>query len=115
MSKPKLTGEMAARAQVPFDDSYKELIENGGVLDKAKKLVDGRDKQQHYGPPEEFMGRLALLWTAYLRAKLNADITPFDASMMMAGLKILRLGSNPKHEDSLIDLGGYVRIGERTR
>ena len=25
----------------PFDDSYKELIENGGVLDKAKKLVDG--------------------------------------------------------------------------
>ena len=97
------------------DSSYFEAIEMGGVLEKARKLVDGRDKQEHYGPPEEFMGRLAEAWTAYLRSKLKADITPFDAAMMMANLKILRLGSNPKHEDSLIDLGGYVRIGERTR
>ena len=109
MSKPKLVGEMAARASVPFDDSYKELIENGGVLDKAKKLVDGRDEQQHYGPPEEFMGRLAKMWGGYL----GIELKPTDAALMMAILKAARLRTNPEHEDSLVDFAGYAHIYQR--
>lgn len=100
------------------DDSYKELMGDYGdspVLRKAVETVDGRDKSDHYGPPAEFMARLSQAWTAYLRRKLNADITPFDAAMMMANLKILRLGANPQHEDSLVDLAGYARIGERVK
>lgn len=99
------------------DSSYFEAIEMGGVLDRAKEIVDGRDKQSHYGTPEEFFPRLATAWTAYLRRKLRDDveITAFDSAMLMATLKILRLGTDPDHADSLDDLAGYARIGERVK
>ena len=93
------------------DSSYSELIENPGVLDKAQKLVDGRDKQSHYGPPEEFMGRLASMWGGYL----GIDLKPTDAALMMALLKAARLRTNPDHEDSLVDFAGYARIYERVK
>ena len=104
------------RAQIA-DDSYSTLIENPGVLDRAKKLVDGRDKSDHYGTPDEFFPRLAMAWTAYLspRLKDGAEVTAFDCAMLMAQLKITRLSVNPNHEDSLTDLGGYVHIGERVK
>jgi len=93
------------------DSSYSELIENPGVLDKAQKLVDGRDKSDHYGPPEEFMRRLAKMWGGYL----DQDLKPTDAAMMMALLKAARLRTNPDHEDSLVDFAGYARIYERVK
>jgi hypothetical protein len=93
------------------DSSYSELIENPGVLGKAKALVDGRDKQDHYGPPEEFMGRLAKMWGGYLGLELKAT----DAALMMALLKAARLRTNPEHEDSLVDLAGYIHIYERMK
>ena len=93
------------------DSSYFEAIEMGGVLEKARKLVDGRDKAEHYGPPEEFMGRLARMWGGYL----GMELKPGDAALMMALLKAARLRTNPEHEDSLIDFAGYARIFERVK
>lgn len=104
MPKPRDSG-------APSDSSYSELIENPGVLDKAQKLVDGRDKQDHYGPPEEFMGRLASMWGGYL----GMELKPTDAALMMALLKAARLRTNPEHEDSLVDFAGYARIYERVK
>lgn len=94
-----------------FDDSYKEKIENAGVLDRAREVVDSRDKQEHYGPPEEFMGRLAKMWGGYL----GLELKPTDAALMMALLKAARLRTNPQHEDSLVDFAGYARIYERVK
>ncbi len=93
------------------DASYSELIENSPILEKAQKLVDGRDKSEHYGPPEEFMRRLAKMWGGYL----DQDLKPTDAAMMMALLKAARLRTNPDHEDSLVDFAGYCRIYERVK
>lgn len=93
------------------DASYSELIENSPILEKAQKLVDGRDKQEHYGPPEEFMRRLAKMWGGYL----DQELKPTDAAMMMALLKAARLRTNPDHEDSLVDFAGYARIYERVK
>ena len=96
------------------DDSYKELMGDYGdspVLRKAVETVDGRDKQEHYGPPEEFMGRLASMWGGYLGMPLK----PTDAALMMALLKAARLRTNPDHEDSLVDFAGYARIYERVK
>ena len=110
MGKPKLVGEMAARAFSPkqlAESTYFDM--ENGVLDKAKKLVDGRDKQQHYGPPEEFMGRLAKMWGGYL----GIELKPTDAALMMAILKAARLRTNPEHEDSLVDFAGYAHIYQR--
>ena len=99
------------RARVRGDTSYSELIENSPILEKAQKLVDGRDKSDHYGPPEEFMRRLAKMWGGYL----DQDLKPTDAAMMMALLKAARLRTNPDHEDSLVDFAGYCRIYERVK
>lgn len=96
------------------DDSYKELMGDYGdspVLRKAVETVDGRDKSDHYGPPEEFMGRLAKLWGGYL----GMELKPTDAALMMALLKAARLRTNPDHEDSLVDFAGYARIYERVK
>ena len=93
------------------DSSYSELIENVGVLDKAQKLVDGRDKQDHYGPPEESMRRIGLIWSGIL----GVDVSAEQVALMMLGLKTARLSIDPKHEDSLVDAGGYVRILERLK
>lgn len=96
------------------DDSYKALMGDYGdspVLRKAVETVDGRDKQEHYGPPEEFMGRLASMWGGYL----GLELKPTDAALMMALLKAARLRTNPDHEDSLVDFAGYARIYERVK
>jgi hypothetical protein len=93
------------------DSSYTELIEEAGVLDRAKKIVDGRDRQQHYGPPEESMGRIAQVWSGIL----GVTITSGQVALMMAGLKLARLGADPEHADSLDDLAGYARIYERVK
>lgn len=95
----------------PFDDSYKELIEGHGVLDKAKEIVNGRDKQDNYGPPDEFVSRLAKVWGGYL----DVELRPTDAAMMMALLKACRLRTNPNHEDSLVDFAGWTMIFERVK
>ena len=83
-------------------------MENG-VLEKAKALVDGRDKSDHYGPPEESMRKIALIWSGILGVEISAE----KVALMMLGLKMARLSVNPRHTDSLIDAGGYVRILER--
>lgn len=114
MFTKKRKGEKAispSKAPVYGDSSYSELIENSPILEKAQKTVDGRDKSDHYGPPEEFMRRLAKMWGGYL----DLDLKPTDAAMMMALLKAARLRKNPDHEDSLVDFAGYARIYERVK
>lgn len=91
-------------------DAYFRM-ENGDVLDRAKKVVDERDRQARYGPPEEFMGRLAKMWGGYL----GIEVKPTDAAMMMALLKAARLKTSPDHEDSLVDFAGYAHIYERVK
>lgn len=98
-----------AKPRVPSDSSYFEAIEMGGVLEKAKALVDGRDKSDHYGPPEESMRKIALIWSGILGSEISAE----KVALMMLGLKMARLSVNPRHVDSLVDAGGYVRILER--
>lgn len=112
MAKPKLVGEMAARAG---DTSYSELIENYGVLDRAKEIVEGRDKQDDYGPPHEFVARLAKMWSGYLGTRLTRDLAGTDVAMMMALLKAARLSTNPNHDDSLVDFAGWTQIFEKVK
>lgn len=80
-----------------------------GVLDQARETVDGRDKSAHYGPPEESMRRIALIWSGVLGTTISAE----QVALMMLGLKAARLSIDPRHYDSLVDAAGYVRILER--
>jgi hypothetical protein len=62
-----------------------------------------------YGNPAVNHARIANLWTAYLRVK----ITPAEAAMCMALLKVARLIETPNDEDSIHDLAGYVEVYRR--
>ena len=54
---------------------------------------------------------IAGLWNNYLNNCIQNDhITPEDAAVMLALLKIARLSVRPTHEDSMIDMLNYLWI-----
>lgn len=77
-------------------------------LEEAMRLTDG-DRQQAYGEPHVIHERIAHIWSSIL----GHHITPAQAALCMAGLKLARLSLNPEHEDSMTDLAGYARIYQR--
>jgi hypothetical protein len=79
------------------------------VLKTAQLTVDSRDKAEHYGPPEQSMRRIWLIWSGIL----GEEVSPEKVALMMLGLKAARLSIDPRHFDSLVDAAGYVRILER--
>lgn len=61
---------------------------------------------QRYGSPAVNHARIANLWSAYLQS----EVTPEQAAMMMALVKVARLIQSPTDEDSIHDLAGYVEV-----
>lgn len=64
---------------------------------------------QRYGSPAVNHARIANLWSAYLQS----EVTPEQAAMMMALVKVARLIQSPTDEDSIHDLAGYVEVYRR--
>lgn len=92
------------------------------IADTAKSIVSGA-RRSAYGTPEQNFERIARLWNGYLvnagildvsvmgDPEAKGGITPGDVSLMMALLKIARLGETPDHYDSYVDLVGYALTG----
>lgn len=78
--------------------------------DEAASLVLG-DRNASYGPPAEDYAKTATMWTGFLTHKLREPITPKEAVLMMALLKISREQFRPK-PDNLIDAHGYLLCAE---
>ena len=76
------------------------------VLAKAEACVTGQ-REEDYGSPENNFKVIADLWSAYSGVRF----TGVDVAMMMSLLKIARIRSNPKTEDSFVDLAGYAACG----
>ena len=76
------------------------------TLEKAYECVAGK-REQDYGRPEDGLGKIADLWTAYY----GAPFSPVDVAMMMGLLKIARIKGVHATEDSFVDLAGYAAIG----
>lgn len=84
------------------------------ILDKAKALITS-ERSNAYGPPEENLETIGIIWGALLNRHLSTSVAghigPIDprlVAVMMAGLKLSRLACNLNHEDSIIDLAGYA-------
>lgn len=73
------------------------------ILEEAEKCVCGQ-RQEDYGEPEDNFRVIADLWGTYTGLLLKAH----DVAMMMALLKIGRIQSGRRTEDSYIDLAGYA-------
>ena len=92
-------------------------LTRAAVLEKARACVCG-EREEDYGSPEDSFGCIAELWEAYLRAACIAPdavvrVTPTDVAMMMALLKIARIGTScvGGTADSFVDLAGYAACG----
>lgn len=76
------------------------------TLEKAYECVAGQ-REQDYGRPEDGLGRIADLWTAYY----GSEFSPVDVAMMMVLLKVARSKGRHATEDSFVDIAGYAAIG----
>ena len=98
-------------------ESEAKKLTRAAVLEKARACVCG-EREEDYGSPEDSFGCIAELWETYLRAAcVSPDaivtVTPTDVAMMMALLKIARVGTSPVGgtADSFVDLAGYAACG----
>jgi hypothetical protein len=81
------------------------MMERGEILDEAKRLTHG-DRNKNYGKPLTNHQRIAGLWSIFL----EQEISPAQAAMCLALVKVARLIETPDHEDSPIDMAAYAAI-----
>jgi len=79
-------------------------MNRGIILEQAKTLTN-TDRQQSYGTPLSNFTRISNLWSSYL----EIDITPEQAAMCMALVKVSR-SMQSKEVDNYIDGAAYFAI-----
>jgi hypothetical protein len=62
-----------------------------------------------YGDPTPNHVRISRLWSVVL----ETEVTPAQAALCMALVKVARLVQTPDHEDSIHDLSGYAEVYRR--
>lgn len=80
------------------------------ALQTAKSLITG-DRARTHGPALENHMNIAALWSAYL----GHEISPFQACIMMAQLKIARTKTGEDNDDDLIDAIAYLALAAQIR
>jgi hypothetical protein len=67
-------------------------------------------RNKAYGDAEDNFANIAEVMTTILRAKLKEGerITAVDVSALSVAIKVGRLATDVKHEDSWLDLAGYA-------
>jgi|CXWL01.1.fsa_nt_gi hypothetical protein len=80
------------------------------VLDRAREIASG-DRQRDYGHPIVNHTRTAKLWSAFL----GIEITPEQVCDLNALQKFSRLAHSPDHEDSELDVVGWIVNREACR
>ena len=76
------------------------------VLEEAARLIS-EDRNIDYGDPMKNFRAISEMWSAYTDVK----ITPHDVAVMMILVKVARLSSSPRKQDSWIDIAGYAALG----
>lgn len=92
------------------DAAYYRLKGKPGEAEmlEANDLVNG-DRQADYGTPRENYAGVAKVFSGILSQKLKADVTPAEAALLMAGLKLQREAMRHKR-DNLVDAHGYLLV-----
>lgn len=88
------------------------------VADMAQAIhATVSDRGANYGAAEDNFENIAILWTAWLKARYRAAFTldALDAGVMAAELKHARLIQSPGHEDSALDAAIYPLLGYAAR
>jgi len=62
------------------------------------------DRRRTYGEPTDLFAQIAKRWSLVLRT----NVTPAQVALCLIDLKLARLGHDPRHLDSLVDVVGYA-------
>ena len=96
-----------------FAEPAKQQKPGEAEMVEANALVNG-DRQAAYGSPRKSYESVALVWSGLLWDKLSAPLTPEDAALMMAALKLQREAHQHKH-DNIVDAHGYLLVLSHVR
>lgn len=93
-----------------------EKPERVRLLEKGLELTAG-DRNKTYGPPWDNLTACAMLWEAYLSAKLNAEVrlVAEDVAHMMQLVKMTRTFHGSYHADNYLDNAVYGAIAGECR
>ena len=104
-----LKGKISLSSGLIEVGTKKEDLERS-PLEKALEIV--KEKRSVYGDPTPNHKRIAALWSAFLETRESGEekvgVLPGEVALMMILLKIARLMETPDHEDSIIDIAGYI-------
>ncbi len=82
------------------------------LLQQANELINGQ-RARDYGSAKQSFTHIAMGANFVFAAKLNQPLTAEDIAMFLAiALKGSRRIINPAHQDSLLDMAGYVGLVE---
>ena len=87
--------------------------QRGRILLEALDVING-ERQDQYGEPEDSFSTIAHYWSVYLRQKhiVSYAINSDDVAIMMALMKIARMGNGAGTKDSAVDCCGYIALAE---
>lgn len=74
------------------------------VKTEGAAIVD--DRMRVYGEPKENWTRIAMVWSGIL----GIEVSAIQATLCMAGLKLVRSAYTPDYSDNLNDVEGYVNM-----
>lgn len=77
------------------------------ILERAEATVSG-ERARDYGHPRENVERIRARWSQVV----GFDLSVQQVCLMLIDLKAARLCKTPEHEDSWLDIAGYVRVCE---
>lgn len=79
------------------------------LLDRAMEITH-HDRNANYGNPEDNFQHIANLWNSYIKVRRPEAplLSPADVAVMNMLIKVARLGNNPDHYDSAVDIAGYA-------
>ena len=74
------------------------------MLKQAAGIV--AERRTTYGDPAASMAVVARRWSI----TLGRTVTPPEVVLCLIDLKLTRLGHDPGHQDSILDVAGYAAI-----
>ena len=80
------------------------------ILQKAEDIING-PRAKDYGPASENFNRIAVRWSQIFGVPVSAE----QVCLAMIDLKVCRAITSPGHEDSWLDIAGYVGCWDKVR
>jgi Domain of unknown function (DUF6378) len=79
------------------------------MLRQAAQVIG--ERRCAYGDPATSMAAVAARWSI----TLARPVTPTQVVLCLIDLKLARLGHDPAHADSILDLAGYAAVLQEVR